>query len=181
MTDIEKIWKTYHGALRRFIRKRVEDAATADDLLQEVFIKIHAKIDTLKDAARIQGWLYQIARNVIIDHYRRQKKMEALPEELANPKRDDRRALIELAGCVRPMIDRLPAAYRDVLVLSELEGRTQKEVAKAEGLSLSGAKSRVQRGREKLKGLVLECCHVEFDRRGNIADYERKDGKCSLC
>jgi RNA polymerase sigma-70 factor (ECF subfamily) len=78
------------------------------------------------------------------------------------------------------MIDRLPDPYRQALTLTELEGRTQRELADALGLSLSGAKSRVQRGREQLKELILACCHVEVDRRGGVVDYEPRR-ECSGC
>ncbi len=79
------------------------------------------------------------------------------------------------------MIDRLPPTYRDAILLSEINGRTQKEVARIHGISLSGAKSRVQRGRAMLKEMVLNCCQLEFDRNGQVVDYKRKTrspGKC---
>jgi RNA polymerase sigma-70 factor (ECF subfamily) len=181
MTEVEKLWAEYRAALRRFIRKRISDEASVDDLLQDVFLKIHAKIGTLKDRRQIRGWLYQVARNAIIDHYRGRGRTEALPEEIAIPSKSDRLALTELAECVRPMIERLPEPYREALILSELEGLTQKEVGKKQGVSLSGAKSRVQRGREKLKEMMMACCHVEFDRRGGISDYFPKGNGCKQC
>jgi RNA polymerase sigma-70 factor (ECF subfamily) len=68
------------------------------------------------------------------------------------------------------LISTLPAPYRDALVLTEFEGLTQKEMAERLGISLSGAKSRVQRGREQLKRMLLERCQFEFDRLGRIID-----------
>ena len=181
MKDVEKLWKEYHAALRRFIQRRIGDESTADDILQDVFLKTHSRIGTLKDERRIQGWLYQITRNTIIDYYRSHKRMEELPEEISNPEPGDDRVLTELEACVRPMIERLPQPYRKALILSELEGFTQKEIAEKQAISLSGAKSRLQRGREKLKGLMMECCHFEFDRRGGISDYHPKTGGCKIC
>ena len=158
MTEVETLWTEYRAALRRFIRRRVADESSADDLLQDIFLKIHAGIGTLKDHRRVRGWLYQVARNAIIDHYRSRREMEALPEDLATPPKSDRRAPTELSECVRPMIESLQEPYRGALILSELEGLTQKEVGKKQGVSLSGAKSRVQRGRKMLKEMILSCC-----------------------
>lgn len=179
--DIETLWKEYHAALRRFIQKRISDESAIDDLLQDIFVKVHSKIDTLKESSRVRSWLYQITRNAIIDYYRSRKRMEELPKGLSHSEKDERQALKELAGCVRPMIERLSEPYREALVLAELQGLTQKEVGEKQGISLPGAKSRVQRGRRKLKQLMLECCHYEFDRRGGIYDYERKKDRCSAC
>lgn len=179
--DIEKLWKEYHAALRRFIQRRVSEESTAEDLLQDVYVKVHSKIDTLKEGVRVRSWLYQITRRTIIDYYRSRKRMQALPEGLSDSKKDEDRAVKELAACVRPMIELLSEPYREALILSELQGLTQKEVGEKQGISLPGAKSRVQRGREKLKALMLECCHVEFDRRGGVADYEPKPGGCKGC
>jgi RNA polymerase sigma-70 factor, ECF subfamily len=181
MNEIEILWEKYHAALRRFIRRRVREDSVADDILQDVFVKIHSGMAALRDRNRIQGWLYRIARNTIVDHYRRLRPMEELPESVSIPDRDERRALRELAGCVRPLIARLPEADRQALILSELQGLTQKQVGEKLGLSLSGAKSRVQRGRAKLKKLILQCCHMEFDHRGEIAGYNRKKDGCGVC
>jgi RNA polymerase sigma-70 factor, ECF subfamily len=79
------------------------------------------------------------------------------------------------------MIDRLPARYRTPLRLSELEGLPQQQVARRLGLSLSGVKSRVQRGRRQLKLMLLDCCHIEFDRAGSPMDYHQKAGNCRGC
>jgi len=179
--DIETLWKEYHASLRRFIQKRVSEESAADDLLQDVFLKVHSKIDTLKESRRVRSWLYQIARNTIIDYYRSRKPMEELPEGLSQSEKDDRRALKDLAGCVRPMIETLSEPYRGALVLSELEGLAQKEIGEKQEISLAGAKSRIRRGRRKLKELMLECCHYEFDRRGRVYDYERKKDHCKGC
>ena len=181
MTDIETIWQEYHNKLHRFIASRVADASSVDDLLQEVFLKIHQRIGTLEDDARIQGWLYQITRNAVIDYFRGQRPMEEISEEASIPETSQNTALMELAECIRPMVERLPRAHREATVLSELEGLTQKEVSERLGISLSGAKSRVQRGRAKLKELMMDCCHIEFDHRGGVIGYDPKNKRCDTC
>jgi RNA polymerase sigma-70 factor (ECF subfamily) len=179
---MDAIWTAFAEPLRRFIRRRVGDDADVDDLLQVVFGKIHAGLGGLADAERLPAWIFQIARRALIDHFRSRAsapEFVGLTEGLADGS-EPPGALNELAECVRPMIDRLPEPYRQALALTELEGRTQRELADALGLSLSGAKSRVQRGREQLKTLLLACCHVEVNRHGGVVDYEPREG-CSGC
>jgi RNA polymerase sigma-70 factor, ECF subfamily len=181
-TITEQAWEAFHTPLRQFIRHRVADEATAEDLLQEVFLKIHQHGRSLKDAKRLESWIYQITRNLIIDYYRSHRQTMTsldtvegldLPEEL--PADDIVSALLP---CVRAMVLALPDQDRQALVLTEYQGLTQKELGERLGLSLSGAKSRVQRAREKLKQELLACCHFELDRRGHILDYQPR---CDCC
>jgi RNA polymerase sigma-70 factor (ECF subfamily) len=177
----EEVWEEFHTPLQHFIRRRVPDEVTAEDVLQDVFLKIHQHVDTLKDVRKLESWIYQIARNAIIDTYRRSRpaitldaqEVVDLPEELPD---DD--IVSELSPSVRAMVSSLPELDRQALVLTEYQGLTQKEMAERLGLSLSGAKSRVQRAREKLRQQLLECCHFELDRRGHILDYEPRCQSC---
>jgi RNA polymerase sigma-70 factor (ECF subfamily) len=177
-TTIEHIWNEHADQLRGFIYRRIPDPSVVDDLVQEVFVKVQSRVETLKDEARLQGWLYQITRNVIVDHFRGRKPEEELPDTLDLPEEEQSRVLEELAECVRPMMNALPEKYRLPVLLSELDGLPQKEVDKRLGLSLSAAKSRVQRGRERLKEIFADCCHFEMDHRGSVTSYERKKGDC---
>jgi RNA polymerase sigma-70 factor (ECF subfamily) len=182
MNTSEKVWQEYHSRLRKFIKSRIIDDAATDDTLQNVFLKMHAGLDSLKDETKLQSWLYQIARNAIIDYFRSQKSIVDIPEWLSQPEPDPiEKVTQELSGCLLPMIQMLPENYREAVILSELKGFTQKEVAKLQGISLSGAKSRVQRGRTLLKNMLADCCRLEFDQSGQLCDYERKDGVCDTC
>ena len=179
---VENIWGEFAGKLGQFIRSRVADPATAEDILGDVFLKIMGRLDTLDDPAKLQGWLYLIARNAIIDHYRTRKETTQVPESLPSESPENDGELDELKAAFRRMIYSLPEPYRDALVLTELEGLTQKELAERLSISLSGAKSRVQRGRERLKEMLHECCTFEFDRRGRVIDCSprAKEG-CKEC
>lgn len=175
--DIEPIWREYHARLRDFVARRVRDPATADDIVQDVFLKTQEKLGGLRSREKLGGWLFRIARNAIVDHYRARRPQQELPAELAAPgAEDDEQARRDIGACLAPMVESLPPAYRQAVVLSELLGRSQKEIARLQGLSLSGAKSRVQRGRALLKERFLECCRIEFDGRGRVIDYEARDG-----
>lgn len=175
----ESIWTEFNTPLKRFIFKRIANEQWTEDILQDVFVKIHTRMGTLKDEDKLESWLYQIARHAVYDYYRSQKATVDIAETLdLTEEIADNSVEHELAPCIKVMVDSLPDAYRQALILTEYEGLTQKEFGERLGLSFSGAKSRVQRAREKLKGMLLECCHFEFDRRGGIIDYYPRCGCC---
>lgn len=175
MDNTAKIWKEYHSKLLSFINGHINDRLAADDILQDVFVRIHSKLGTLKETNNIRGWIYQVTRNAIIDYYRSHKKTAELPEVLSAPEADltegTRR---EIASWLLPMIEDLPEEYRQALMMSEIDGMTQKEIAKKQGISLPGAKSRIQRGRKMIKDMLVGCCQFEFDHRGKLIDYKKK-------
>ena len=179
---VEGVWDEFDSGLRGFIRGRVRDHHAAEDILQEVYLKIHAHIGGLRDEERVQSWVYQVARNAIADHYRRSRPTTVLgdvpyhPVDLA-----DDEAARALAGSVRRLVDSLPPDYREALILTEYEGLTQVQLAARLGISVSGAKSRVQRARSHLKAALLACCHFELDRLGGIIDYQARDACCVDC
>lgn len=144
------------------------------NLLQETFLRIHGKLDGTDDNQRITPWVFQIARNLVIDHYRSKSRV-------ATDRADDLEARVDeeenlnkrVTGWIPEMISQLPDEYREAIELYELKGIPQQQIADQLGISLSGAKSRVQRGRAKLKSLLFDCCSFERDRRGNIIGYEQ--------
>lgn len=159
----------------------VDDAA-AEDILQNVFLKMHTGLVSLKDETKLKSWLYRITRNSVIDYLRLQKPTVEVPESLAQPEPDPGETVMqELSACLRPMIQMLPEKYREAVTLSELEGLKQKEVARLQGTTLSGAKSRIQRGRALLEKMMAECCRLEFDHHGRLSGYERNAGNCDNC
>jgi len=176
----EIIWKTFNHQLRSFILPRISDPSLADDILQEVFLKIHSKIDTLKDETKIHSWIYQIIRNTIIDYYRKQKTrledINSIPLDNYNtfPVIDEiteESPAQEIASGLREMVEALPEKYTQTLLLVEFQGLSQIELAQKLGISVSGAKSRVQRGRHMLRDSLMIRCHFHFDRFGTIIDY----------
>jgi RNA polymerase sigma-70 factor (ECF subfamily) len=191
---VTEIWQQVRDGLRAFIAKRVANDAEAEDILQEVFLRIHRRLDSVNDPRRIVSWVYQITRNAIIDHYRATGKrleqpaglageLEALPASASHNERaeDSGQRRTELAGCLRPMIAQLSEDYREAVTLVELDGLTQQEAAKRMGLSLSGMKSRVQRGRRQLKRMLDDCCLIQLDGRRGVAHYEVRAPECNPC
>ena len=179
---LEHIWHEFAERLGQFIRSRVADPATAEDILQDVFVKSQKRLGQLQDPAKLEGWIYLIARNAIIDHYRTRKETVEVPETLPVELAANDGEIEELKASFRRMIYSLPEPYREAIVLTELEGLTQQALGNRLGISLSGAKSRVQRGRGQLKQMLDECCTFEFDRRGKVIDCTpRPKAGCEEC
>lgn len=175
MSASEQLWGQVHNNLEQYILRQVKDPVAAQDLLQDVFLKMQAKLPQLREAEKAAPWLFRIAKNTIIDHYRQaaNQPVAGLVTEPAGTEQED--ITQEFAYCIRPFIDSLPEKYREALLLVEIQGLSQKELAERLGISYSGAKSRVQRGREMLKEALLECCHIQADRYGNILGYEKRE------
>jgi RNA polymerase sigma-70 factor, ECF subfamily len=176
---LEHIYNSLRERLRKFIMFRVKDAVAADDILHDIFLKIHNNIATLRDESKLESWIFQIARNAITDHIRMQKETVPDVEELPS-ETEEREATKQLAEGLHDMISTLPEPYREALTLTEFTGLSQKMLAERLGISVSGAKSRVQRARKMLREALLDCCHIEFDRFGQVIDfYAREFCACS--
>jgi RNA polymerase sigma-70 factor (ECF subfamily) len=171
----DAIWMHLSSDLRRFIRRRVSDDHVADDLLQETFVRVHRNIGTLQEAERLAAWVYQIARNVVHDHHRKGSNSTVAIAEAENVSDDNDSP----NGCrsiswLDEMIRSLPDGYRQAVQMAEIEEQSQQDVADRLGLSLSGAKSRIQRGRAMLKDVLERCCSFEMDGRGRVMGCDPK-------
>lgn len=179
----DALWADLHARIRAFVARRVGDPVVADDLAQEILLRIHDHVDELRETDRLDAWAYQIARNAIVDHYRaraadpetpRGEGLDDLRPELeeadaADPA-DDVRA--EIARCLSPMVRRLPEPYREAIELTDLGALTQAAAADRLQLSVPGVKARVQRGRQKLKEMLVACCPVATDARGRPIELD---------
>ena len=177
----QEVWKAFSDKLRSFILKRVQDSDTAEDILQEVFVKIHTHIDSLQNEDRMESWIYQIVRHAIADYYRSLKSSVNVDEIPLAVEQEPENAIKELAPCLKSMIRTLPKKHRDVLMMTTFGSLNQKELAQKYNLSPSGARSQVQRARKKLKEFLLNCCHFEFDHLGKMIDYQQRPDYCPTC
>ena len=178
--NTESIWRACSDQLKVYIVKRMPEASLADDILQEVFIKIHENIHSIKDDTKICIWVYQRAKNTINDYYRKQKiqlsDIEVVSEEELNASDEaesqtEENQIEQIASGLQRMINSLPEKYAQAIKMVELQGLSQIQLAKELNISVSGAKSRVQRGRQMLKDALMNCCHYEFDKYGTIISY----------
>ena len=185
-------WAELHTNIRGFVARRVRQPADVDDIVQQVFLRVHQALPTLRDADKLHAWVYQTTRRTIADHYRALAQRREVPEGTAvdvvpdqpgNPTADEHEesALQELAACLKPLIGRLAVADQEALRLVEFEGRSQVEAAGRLGLSVSGMKSRVQRARLHLRSALDDCCRIALDRRGGVLGYEGRGDQCGSC
>jgi RNA polymerase sigma-70 factor (ECF subfamily) len=178
--DPASVWQAFAPPLRAFLAKRVPPGVEADDLLQDVFLRVIRHLRTLRSTDRPEAWLFQIARNALRDTLRARQRRDARtdPLEIDLPSGADTAALhdaeAELAPCLTGMIARLEEPYRSAIELTSLQGLTQAVAARQAGISLSGMKSRVQRGRGQLRRMLVDCCEIALDVRGGVADFHRR-------
>lgn len=172
-------WTKVQDELRSFIQKRVKDNDLADDIVQDVFLKLHANSARVRDLNKITGWIFQVARNSIIDQFRKQSKQINLND--LEWESEDTHSLNDcVAHCLSVLIDTLPNKYREALVLTDKQNLSQTQLADTLGISYSGAKSRVQRARKKLRDKLEALYHIETDGYGNIIRCEdRKPCECA--
>ncbi len=177
--EILNIWNELNEKLFNFIKQKVKNQDVAKDINQDVFIKVFSKLDTLRNRDKIIPWIYQITRNEINSFFRKQE----FNQEIGIVEHADfleGNLTSEFSKCIQPIINSLPIKYQEAIRLIEIEGISQKELAEKVNISYSGAKSRVQRGREMIKSLLEQCCTVSTDKYGNILDY--KQNNCNnLC
>jgi RNA polymerase sigma-70 factor (ECF subfamily) len=152
-------------------------------VLQDVFLRLQRHVHELRDAERFGPWLYRIVRNVITDHHRARARDAEPPDDTELPDETLAGADLreELVPCVAPLVARLPSPYREALTLVDLEGASAKEAAAMLGVSLTALKSRVQRGRAKLRDLFDDCCRLELDARNRVVAYECRPGAAPKC
>jgi RNA polymerase sigma-70 factor, ECF subfamily len=167
-------WTDLHAGVRAFIARRVRDQHAADDIAQDVMLKVQAQLASQPPAdEKLDAWVFRVARNAVIDHYRARREQAPIDDAEHVPADEDQPTpAAELSRCVRQIIQRLPSEYAEALTLTDLEGLTQQQLADRIGLPLSAAKSRVQRAREKLGAMILDCCDVERNRAGAVVDYQ---------
>lgn len=169
---IDKVFIDFHKFLLNYVSARINNRDDAADLVQEVFLKAAMKVDSLRDDEKIKGWILTIAKNAIIDYYRKGAKAQETVEidnllgTLSAP--ETKTTEIALEKCLSGFIKELPEEYRAIIEDSEIKGIRQKDLVDKYGIAYPSVRSRVQRGRGKLKEMFLKCCEIELDNHGNI-------------
>jgi RNA polymerase sigma-70 factor (ECF subfamily) len=180
-------WRAIEERLRPFLARRVA-YPDVEDVLQDVLLRVHRGLPGLRDEERFSAWTYRVARSAVADHLRARARRPVVLGRvggLANPTEDEPFTMPpepdddigerELAAYLAPLVARLPSPYREAITLVELEGQTQLDAARLAGISLSGMKSRVQRGRQRLRELLDDCCIIAMDARGSVISCEPRD------
>jgi RNA polymerase sigma-70 factor (ECF subfamily) len=183
---VRDIWADLGTRVRRFVGSRVNDEHVADDIAQDVMLKVQTQLGTLPPEDKLPAWVFAVARNAMIDHYRARAVRQHADLSDFNVPADDSEveretAVRELTPCLTRMLELLPEPYREAMLLADFEGLHQQEIADRMGLSLSGAKSRVQRARQQLREMILDCCKVELDARGGVMGFDRTERSARYC
>ena len=181
--EVATIYTRFHTELLRYIKSKVRSSEDAEDILHNVFIKISTGIDKLTEDVKLKNWIFTITRNAIIDYYRvnaSRKEMTPTEEISENiPESEDLDTTKGLDQCMSSMIGLLPDEYRNIIIESEINGVKQKDLADKYGIAYPSMRSNVQRGRERLKQLFFNCCHIATDARGNVME-EKGKGNCGV-
>lgn len=173
--NVPALWQTHKKELWNFILKRVKDHDLANDILQEVLLKVYNFCIAKSGVQNIRSWLFQIAQNAITDHYRKQSKYTDLETIKDLENEEINLAFNEAANYILPLLDFLPAAYAVPLKLADLDNMKQADIAQKLNLTLSATKSRIQRARQLLKAEFVTCCLFETDSQGNLISFDIKE------
>lgn len=167
----------FEKGVRDFIGKKVSEPQDAEDIAQEVFLKISLAHSRNEKVINVKSWIYSVAAKTVADFYRRKYRSkevasDELPAEYTSGKNDQQYCACDF---VLPLIDLLEEKYRIPLLLSDINNLNQQEIADKLKLSLPAAKSRIRRARLKLRELFAECTNIEYDIYGNVFTFGIKE------
>lgn len=177
--DFSDVFREYQHPIYNYLLRMTQNKAVAEDLTQETFIRVHRSLPTFRGEARLSTWIYRIATNVSLDHFKRSgnrlvaqavsldeiefegewvaDRISTSPEKLADQS--------EMSECVQSFIHRLSPSYRAVLVLHDLQGLKNREIADVLDIPLSTVKIRLHRARNKLRESLNKGCDFNQDER----------------
>ncbi|MDD4880825.1 MAG: sigma-70 family RNA polymerase sigma factor [Gallionellaceae bacterium] len=170
MNCVQLAWHRHEAELRLWLRGRLDSSADVEDVLQELFLKALRQGRKFCAVANTRAWLYEVARNALIDRFRLRKDQVELPDDLASAS-DEPEAVDSLAACLPRALSELSALDRDILSLCDLEHMSQADYAALRGQTLAAAKSRLQRARKRLREHLTRACQVRFDADGKVCGF----------
>jgi RNA polymerase sigma-70 factor (ECF subfamily) len=170
MNCLMRAWDRHEAELRGWLRGRLGNAHDAEDMLQDLFLKALRQDRKFCEIANARAWLFEVARNAVADRMRLKKEQVELPDDLV-AEHEEPAAVESLAACLPRALSELPEEDREAITRCDLEGMTQEDYARLKGLTLPGAKSRVQRARKRLREHLTEACQVKFDAAGKACCF----------
>lgn len=176
----EEVWNKYSSKLKNYIMSNISDKYEAEDILQEVGVRIKKYEDKIKNIKNVEAWLFKVSKNLITDHYRNKNKTLLVEDintmEIVSPS-EEVNFNTEVSSCLLKLVEYLPPSYKEAIIESDYHGEKQTVLGQKWGLSSSGSKNRVQRARKKLRATLLGCCEVKYDNLGNIIEFNNKNNK----
>lgn len=179
MKTTQEIWQLYSKEIKQFIVSKVRNNFLADDILQEVFLKIHTNLHTLKDTEKLKPWLFVIARNSVLDYFKTSKKVVEFKELELESKREE--VTHTEADCLKGILANLPRKYRIPLFLSDIKGVKQQEIAEQLNLPLATVKSQIQRARKQIAQGFMDCCGFIMNEDGKLVGEIQEKENCKVC
>lgn len=163
-------WSAHEPELRGWARHRLGNVTDAEDLLQDLFLKALRQGERFCSLHNARAWLFEVARNTLADRLRVARHMVELPDDLASPA-EEADAVDTLTDCLPRVLSELDPEDRDAITLCDLQGMAQADYARVKGLSVSAAKSRIQRARVRVKVQMTAACRVQLDDAGHVLDF----------
>lgn len=174
-------WQAHQAELLRWLAHRVGEPAAAQDLLQDVFLKALRQGSRFCEVTQARAWLFEVARNTLTDHLRRQHPTEPLPgvadspgvgvDELPAPEPEPTAVVDQLTGCLARVLTELSASDADIIRQCDLNGMRQQDYATAHGLGLPATKARLQRARQRLRQGMTLGCQIQTLPGGGVVDF----------
>jgi RNA polymerase sigma-70 factor, ECF subfamily len=163
-------WRAHEGELRNYLQHRVADRHLAEDLLQDVFVKAMRQGSGFCDLDNQRAWLYQVARNALVDYQRLHRETIELPEDIPQAT-EQTDPVVTLSACVGRVLSELSAEDRDIIEQCDLNDIKQQDYARSHDLTLAAVKSRLLRARQRMRATLSANCQVQFDDQGRVESY----------
>ncbi|MCK0114807.1 sigma-70 family RNA polymerase sigma factor [Gelidibacter sp. F63206] len=173
------VWDLYAQDIRHFIFSKVKDEVVTDDLLQETFIKVHVKLDTLNNENKIKAWVFSIARYTVMDYFRQNNLSYSIEEKDIVEEHTHSDHTKE--DCLRGIIKALPKKYRNPLILADIQGLKQAQISERLDLPLPTIKSQIQRARKLIAQGFVKCCDFKINDDGYLVGELQEKEDCKVC
>ncbi len=167
---LQTAWHSHEKELRNYLAHRLGERHAAEDLLQDIFVKAIRQGADFCHLENSRAWLFQVARNALVDYLRLRRDGIEIPEDIPEPE-SHLEPVDALSECVGRVLLELSAEDRNIIQQCDLDGVRQQVYADTHGLSLSAAKSRLLRARQRMREVMTTNCQVRFDEAGRVKGH----------
>lgn len=173
MRCLMSAWQENQQALKNWLVKKTQDPEQAQDILQDAFIKALQNKERFCTLSHAKSWLFTITKNCMIDSYRK-SQLQAGALCCESNEENELAPVVDLQQCLIRVIAELDPDDQEVIEHCDIQGLSQMAYAQMKGLSISAAKSRIQRARKKLRKQMIAACNVKFNQQGVCCFTPRK-------
>lgn len=177
---IETLWADYRNQVHHFLLSRLDSPADVEDILQTVMLKSYQHLGDVREDAQLKQWLFSIAHNALMDHFRTVKRDAELSAESLWYESEDASEWEDLNKCLLPFLQQLPDEQAHLIRTLDLEGNSQKQMAQELDIPYSTLKSRLHSSRQTLKEVFDSCCQHEIDETGHLIP-DKNPSSCKKC